>query len=49
MSVNTMTFEQMSTVLTSITQQATKQAVETPTDDYFCSPSLFRELYRSEF
>ena len=32
MSVNTMTFEQMATVLTSITQQATKQAVETPTD-----------------
>lgn len=32
MSVNTMTFEQMSTVLTSITQQATGQIVETPTD-----------------
>lgn len=32
MSVNNMTFEQMATVLTSITQQATGQAVETPTN-----------------
>lgn len=32
MSVNTMTFEQMSAVLTSITQQASGMAVETPTD-----------------
>lgn len=32
MSVNTLTFEQVSTVLTSIVQQATNQAVLTPTD-----------------
>jgi len=32
MSVNTMNFEQISTVLTSIVQQATGQIVETPTD-----------------
>ena len=32
MSVNTMNFEQISTVLTSIVQQATGQAVQTPTD-----------------
>ena len=32
MSVNNMTFAQMATVLTSITQQAAKIAVETPTD-----------------
>ena len=32
MSVNTLTFEQVSTVLTSIVQQATNQAVITPTD-----------------
>lgn len=32
MSVNTLTFEQMSTVLTSIVQQATGQIVETPTN-----------------
>lgn len=32
MSVNTMNFEQVATVLTSIVQQATKQAVLTPTD-----------------
>ena len=32
MSVNTLNFEQVSTVLTSIVQQATGQAVQTPTD-----------------
>ena len=32
MSVNTLNFEQISTVLTSIVQQATGQAVQTPTD-----------------
>ena len=32
MSVNTLNFEQVSTVLTSIVQQATGQIVETPTD-----------------
>ena len=32
MSVNTLTFEQVSTVLTSIVKQATNQAVLTPTD-----------------
>lgn len=32
MSVNTLNFEQISTVLTSIVQQATGQAVEAPTD-----------------
>ena len=32
MSVNNMTFEQVSTVLTSIVKQATGQIVETPTD-----------------
>ena len=32
MSVNTLNFEQVATVLTSIVQQATNQAVLTPTD-----------------
>ena len=32
MSVNSLNFEQISTVLTSIVQQATGQIVETPTD-----------------
>ena len=32
MSVNTLNFEQVSTVLSSIVQQATGQAVNTPTD-----------------
>ena len=32
MSVNTLNFEQISTVLTSIVQQATGQAIQTPTD-----------------
>lgn len=32
MSVNTLNFEQVSTVLTSIVQQATGQAVQAPTD-----------------